>query len=266
MLWFVEPSIINGQTVPITVETNVKSEAEKKWKAVGGQTIELSLAIYGTPKDKIEIQADLFQIGSGKIAAPVKKDIPVVSDIDLTQNSQRRIVYLLELPDVEQASDFMIRYRSRISGEDKWQIAGSANIRAYPTDILKPVQLFAKNNLICLYGETKKLSAILKDKNISFEDRKDNFPKECKDRCLILAEFTDKDWFKLPKDLPSNQAAIVFYPNSKGLPRAVIKQAGNGTLLQVKMDLLDKLINDPEAQESFVEIFNSALEYFENTK
>jgi hypothetical protein len=90
---------------------------------------------------------------------------------------------------------------------------------------------------------------------------KDSFPKAETNPGLILAEYIDKDWFALPKELPSNQAVVVFYPPQDSLPRTMVKQAGKGILIEVKMSLLDELATNPEAQEFFGEIMDLALSH-----
>jgi hypothetical protein len=270
-LWFMLSVLIfpfcpsKGQDAPVAVRTvgigaTPKSSAEKAWKAFGGQTVDLSLIAYGNSKESVEIQADLFQIGSGKIAAPVKKDIPIASNMEFSQNNiQRKTTVSLQFPSVEQISDFYLRYRVRIGSEAKWQNAGSANIRLYPADLLKPIHAFAVKNLLCLYGENAILKSFLTDKEIRFEDRKDRFPKEENAPCLILAEYIDRGWFALPMDLPANQAVLVFYPSPLGLPKIIVKPAGKGILIEVKVSMLEDLASDPAAQENFLEIFNLAM-------
>jgi hypothetical protein len=258
------PPAIKGETDSITVETfglgkSSTSEAHRTWKAFGGQTLELSLRVWGGQKEKFEIQADLFLVGSGNIAAPINKDIPIPYSSDLARNLPQQIIFSLEIPAVERACDFIIRYRIRIAGDTQWRSAGYANIRAYPKDILKPIQVFAERNHIYLYGANEKLGAFLKDKQIKFEDMKDNFPTENQYPCLILAQYADKDWFKTPQNLKMNQAMIIFHSAPDGLPRIIARQAGRGILVDVKMELIDKFMHDPEAQELLVELFNLAL-------
>jgi hypothetical protein len=261
---FFSPCTARGQTGTVVMDSvrlgkAPKGDAKKTWKIFGEQTINVSLAISGNAKEGIEIQADLFQTGAGNITAPIKKDIPVVSDLDFSRREQYQIAFRLQLPIVERASDFYLRFRS--SSEKKWQTIGSVNMRLYPDDILKPIQAFAEKNRVYLYGDNAILKSLLKDKRIQFEDRKDSFPKEETTPCLILAEYSEKEWFRVPKELPSNQAVMVFYPPPNGLPRTIVKQSGKGILIEVKMSLLDELATDPEAQEYFVELMNLARVY-----
>jgi hypothetical protein len=265
-LFLFTPYTSGGQTGPVTMDTvrigkAPKADAKKIWKFFGGQTINVSLVVYGNPKERIDIQADLFQTASGNIAAPIKKDIPVASDLDFSRREQYQIAFLLQLPIVERASDFYLRCRFRSASEAQWQNIGSVNMRVYPDDILRPIQAFAEKSLIYLYGDNAILKSFLKDKGIRFEDRKDSFPIAESNPGLILAEYIDKDWFALPKELPSNQAVVVFYPPHDSLPRTMVKQAGKGILIEVKMSLLDELATNPEAQEFFGEIIDLALNH-----
>jgi hypothetical protein len=238
-----------------------KDDAKKIWKVIGGQTTQVSLVVSGSEKERIDIQADLFQTASGNIGATIKKDIPVASDLDFSRREQYQIAFLLQLPIVERASDFYLRCHFRSASEEKWQTLSSVNIRIYPDDLLRPVQAFAEKNLIYLYGEGSILKSFLKDKDIRFEDRNDSFPKAEINPGLILAEYIDKDWFAIPKELPSNQTVVVFYPPYDNLPRTIVKQAGKGILIEVKMSLLDELATNPEAQEFFGEIIDLALNH-----
>ncbi len=266
-LFLFTPYASGEQTGPVVLDTVAigkapTADAKKEWKVFGGQTIRVALVVYGNPKERIAIQADLFQTASGNFAAPIKKDIPVASDLNLSGSVPCPIAFFLQLPKVERAGDFYLRYSFRFASEAKWQKAGSVNMRIYPDDILKPVQAFAEKNRVYLYGEGFILKSILKDKNIRFEDMKDRFPKSEINPALILAEYIDKDWFALPKELPSNQAVVVFYPPADSLPRIMVKQAGHGILLEVKMSLLDELSTNPEAQELFGEIIDLALNHW----
>ena len=265
-LFLLIPCTSEGQTGPVVLDTvrigkAPKNEPKKIWKVFGGQTISVSLVVYGDPKERISIQADLFQTASGNFAAPVKKAIPIASDLDLSRSVQYPIAFLLQLPKVERASDFYLCYSYRLDSEEKWENAGSVNMRVYPDDILKPIQSFAEKNRIYLYGENSILRSFFKYKNIRFEDIKDSFPKPEINPGLILAEYIDEDWFALPKELPSDQAVVVFYPPTDRLPRIMVKQASHGILLEVKMDLLDELTTNPEAQELFEEIIDLALNH-----
>jgi hypothetical protein len=265
-LFLFTPSTSGEQAGTVVIDTvrigkAPKADEKKIWKVFGGQAFEVSLIVYGNSKERISIQADLFQTASGNLAAPVKKDIPVASDLDFSRSAQRQVVFPLLLPPVERVSDLHLRYRFRSSSEEKWQNIGSVNLRVYPDDILKPVQAFAEKNHIYLYGENAILKLFLKNKGIRFEDRKDRFPKEETSPCLVLAEYIDKDWFALPKELPSNQAVVVFYQPHDNLPRTIVKQAGKGILIEVKMSLLDELAMNPEAQEFFGEIIDLALNH-----
>lgn len=260
------PCASEGQTGPVVLDTvrigkAPKNEPKKIWKVFGGQTIDISLVVHGDLKERIAVQADLFQTASGNFAAPVKKDIPVASDLDLSRSVQYPVAFLLQLPKVERAGDFYLRYNFRLASAEKWQNAGSVNMRVYPDDILKPAQAFAEKNRIYLYGENSTLRSFLKDKNIRFEDRKDIFPKPETNPGLILAEYIDEDWFALPKELPSDQAVVVFYPPADSLPRIMVKQSGHGILIEVKMSLMDELAANPEAQELFEEIIDLALNH-----
>jgi hypothetical protein len=265
-LFLCAPYTSGGQIGPVVIDTvrigkSPNVDAKKIWKVFGGQPIEVSLVVYGNPKERIAIQADLVQTASGNIAAPIKKDIPIASALDFSQSIQRQIVFSLQLPPVERTSDLYLCYRFRPAFEEKWQTIGSVKMRVYPDDILRPVQAFAEKNRIYLYGDNAILKSFLKDKGIRFEDRKDKFPKEETNPCLILAEHIDKDWFKLPKELPSNQAVVVFHPLHTGLPGTIVKQSGKGILIEVKMSLLEELATDPEAQEYFGEIINLAFDH-----
>jgi hypothetical protein len=157
-LFLFTPCTSGEQTGPIVMDTvrigkAPKGDTKKIWKVFGGQTIHVSLVVYGNSRERIDIQADLFQTASGNLSVPIKKDIPVASDLDFSRSVQCPIAFSLQLPIVERASDFYLRYHFRSASEEKWQNAGSANIRIYPDDILKPVQAFAEKNRIYLYGE-----------------------------------------------------------------------------------------------------------------
>jgi hypothetical protein len=263
---FLSTPCMSGETGPVILDTVAidkapQGRAKKIWKVFGGQTINVFLVVYGNPKERIAVQADLFQTASGNLAAPVKKDIPVVSDLDLSQSMQYPIAFPLQLPKVERAGDYYLRYSCRLASEEKWLTADSVNMRIYPDDIVKPVQAFAEKNRVYFYGENLKLKSFFKSKNIRFEDTKDSFPKSEINPGLILAEYIDRDWFALPKELPSNQAVVVFYPPADSLPRVLVKQAGEGILIEVKMSLLNELATNPEAQELFGEIIDLALNH-----
>lgn len=263
-LLFLPVCLSHAETNSLVIETvgigkDLKLDAAKVHHVFGGQTVNFILSVYGPAGEKFEIKADLIQ-GATSIVAPIQKDIPVVSDLDFSRSVCQKVDFPVTMPAVERSSTFYLRYRFRSAGEKKWRNAGNVDIRVYPPDILKPVQEFAKKNTLYLYGENETLSRFFPAKEIKVEDMRDNFPKAEKQPCLIFAEYLDNDWFKLPKELPDNQVVIVFYPASKKLPKLIIKQLGKGTMIEVKMELLSRLMQDPEAQESFMEIFNNAVE------
>jgi hypothetical protein len=247
---------------PVFIQTTVSGEpgmAEgNAYDVFGGQKIILSLLIYGTRNHDVEIKAELLQDASG-ISKYVAKNIQVSSGLDFTEIASRIIDFPLEIPSVERRSAFRIRYYANAG--DRWLPAGFVRFNVYPNNFLEPIKTFSKKNAICLFGENQTLNKFFKSKEIKVDDWKDVFPTETEGPVLILSEFLDKEWYKIPKELQANQVMAVFYPQvTKGIPIILIKPAGRGVLMEVNLPVLENF-NNPKTQEMLVEIFEIAGDY-----
>jgi hypothetical protein len=237
-----------------------KIASVKELSVFGGKTVNLYVDVFGSTDKRIEIAVDLFQAGSGKIAVPVRSNNPMPLGPDLSRNPRRQISLPLELPEVDQVCIFYARCRLRFAGEDKWQNAGSTEIRVYPLDVLKPMRLFAEKNPVILLGENTGFRKFFKEAGIAFELRADSFLEDSKEPSLAFVDYMDKEGYKLPQYLPSNLAIIVFCQTAGRFPRTVIRPAGKGILIEIKTDWPDDLTKDPAAQEFLLELFSLALE------
>jgi hypothetical protein len=238
----------------IIVETRPAEKAAVT--CFGGQELKIQLDIYGTT-DKISILADLYQI-STSLVVPVSKDLPVAENINLSENIKRSIDFTVRIPDVEKTTKFLLKYKTE-NEQGQWTVVGSTIVTAYPNNILNPIRTYGERNLISILGESKTLRKFLDSQKVTFESLGDKIPSDGKPR-IILYERAENDWLKFPESLSVSQVLVVFYSPPSGIPRIFSKQFGGGALIEVKMGLMDKLDNKPEAQEIFLEIFKDAVE------
>lgn len=224
----------------------------------GGQSVSLPLNIYGAPKEMIELKARLFQLTS-RIAAPVGKDLEIFSNTDLSDNIRKAFKLPITLPSVKRESDFELRFLVRLGPDGHWKPAGSAKVRIYPRDLLKPIRAWAEKHDLRVRDSTGSLGNFLSARQIRFTKEpgqgtlNPTLPAATPGTLLIVPNRDRVDGIR-KWDRPG-LSVVVFNEGSGTIPKVVLKRGRHGVLLIIDMELLDALQADPRAQKIFLEIF-----------
>lgn len=260
---FINFSAFSQVIVKITGINGIK-EKEKIYSVFGGTTVKFNLIIFGKERDKeLILKADVFQI-SENLAVPVKKDIPIFCKYNFKEKPYYELEFPLKIPSIKGKTKFLIRFKEYIPEKKKWTIVGLAKICAYPADLLKSLKDFSQKYPVYILGESKNLKDFFDKENIKYEKIERLFYEKLNKPSIIFTEFEKDQFNKLPSKLFRNQVLIVFHPKEETkVPRIIIKNCGEGVLIDVKMPILEK-ISSPESQEVFVEILNITFEKFKN--
>jgi len=255
---FVNFSVFSQMIVKITGVNGIK-EKEKIYSVFGGSTVNFNLIIFGKERDEeLNLKADIFHV-SKNLAVPVKKDIPIPCEYNFKEKLYYELNFPVKIPSVKGKTKFLIRFKEYIPEKKKWAIVGFTKVYAYPTDLLKLLRDFSQKYPVYILRDSKILKDFFDREDIKYEKIEEIFYEKLDRPSIIFTEFKKNGFSKLPAKLSSNQVLVVFHSEEVKVPRIIIKNCGDGLLIDVKMPILEK-ISSPEYQEVFLEILNIILE------
>jgi len=248
-----------SQVIIKTAGINGIKEKEKIYSVFGGSTVNFNLIIFGKERDKeLNLKADIFHV-SKNLAVPVKKDIPIPCEYNFKEKLYYELNFPVKIPSVKGKTEFLIRFKEYIPEKKKWAIVGFTKVYAYPADLHKLLKDFSRKYSVYILGDSKILKDFFDREDIKYEKIKGLFYEKLNKISIIFTEFKENGSNKLPAKLSSNQVLIIFHSKEMNIPRIIIKNCGDGCLIDVKMPILEK-ISSPEYQEVFLEILNIIFE------
>lgn len=162
----------------------------------------------------------------------------------------------VDLPRVSRETIFELVVESRAAAGGEWRPARAIALRAYPKDLLGPIRTMAGKRRIRVVEDRgqPRLAAFLSRVDIGFESPGAT-PRPGADPAITLyaGEAAQVD----PSEHQEPGAAIYFTERDSGLPHIVVErnESGGSATVMVAMSLLDRLETDPEAQQTFLKIF-----------
>ena len=257
----------NGPAVEVTpLATANGDHTDERAHVFGGRPVEIPLRVFAAAGQRIDVRGRLYQV-SAELAAPIGDSIPIVDGARLTDSARLETNAALDLPVVEHVVEFDLRFFARVQPDDTWRAVGHRRLTVYPTGLLDPVRTMASWRAITLLDKTGKLAAFLQGEEIYFADA-DTLGLES-------GAGSDDDANDLVLCVPGEQAEagrsriedaairrlsgkarcmVVFHECANGLPRVIASRRDGRLRVDVKMQLLDRLANDPSAQLTFLEI------------
>ena len=228
----------------------------------GGQELKVDLAVESKGGDPVEIQADLYQKAQS-LLAPVQKNIAVGKTPRFEDSEAVRplISWTLTPPEVKREAEMIARLRIK-TATGEWTPAGQIIMKVYPPGFAKePLDAFAKQRGLHLFGECKRLRDFLKELKVEFDDAGADLvslPANPDDKCVYLGEATPRelaDWLAAQPSWRGKM--VVFCPGSQLLPGVFVTAQGGLRIVKVTLPLLDTLSTDPSSQKTLLEILNN---------
>ncbi len=168
----------------------------------------------------------------------------------------------LELPTVQRESDFQLSFQAQTASQDLWSEAGVVHIRVYPKDLLAPLKTWSRRVQLRLDDSEGILEGFLAAQDVVFVDSKAQMEKrEGVPIVTMIVKHTHK--VSLPRrPLAPHHSIIVFNEQVENLAKVVVRPFGQGQLIQVDLQIIQQLSEDPRAQKQFLEIIQLAHQAF----
>ncbi len=209
-------------------------------------------------------EAELFA-SSYRLAAPLDRKVTIEAEPVPDEQPRRHARLRFKVPDVEKAADLILVPRVRLNDSNEWSRLLPIRIRVHPGDLLDAVRVYSRDEPLVVGGDSTRLEALLKREDISFRTARRTPSGNYIDKGLILFEAPPRhDPAGLP--VPSNEQLFLFFLDDfSGMPRTVLRPDGEGTVMEIKLPILERLEEDPLAQETFIEIIEMARGHLDRT-
>lgn len=223
----------------------------------GGQSIPLSVVVYGAPNARSSLKGRLFQVTQA-LAVPLGGDINIASDIEFSSGIRREIKFGLAVPIVKRETDFELPVFVRFRSDGPWRKTGSLRLRVYPADLLRPLRDWTDRQPLRLRDATGKLEAFLKTQGIEYLDLNTRSLQHSNDPGVTLVAGGEDGLALAKREADRGEVVVAFRERVVTIPRVEAKPSGNGSLVTVELEMLDSLPTHPNVQKAFLEIIEMA--------
>ncbi len=256
-------SLSSGLAQETNVAVNLRDsfyqpqESEPVVHYFGGQEITLPLAVQTSSREQIHLKANLRQVTFSLTAE--HNVIPEISPpLDQEDGARADREVKLELPTVQRETDFQLSFQAQTASQDVWSQAGIFHIRVYPKDLLAPLKTWSQKVQLRLEDREGILEDFLAAQDVVFVDSKAQMEKrEGVPIVTMIVKTTRKVSLPRPPLAPHN-SIIVFNEQVTNIPKVVVTPFGTGQLIQVDLQIIKQLLEDPRAQKQFLEIIQLA--------
>ena len=232
-------------------------ESEPAVHSFGGQEIKLPIAVQTSSREQINLKAKLTQVTFSLTAQ--HNIVPEIS-LPLEQENRARAdrEVTLELPTVQRETDFQLSFQAQTESQDLWSEAGIVQIRVYPKDLLAPLKTWSRKVQLRLDDREGILEYLLATQEVAFVDARAQMEKLGGVPIVtMIVKNTQK--VSLPRrPLAPHNSIIVFNEQVENVPKVVVTPFGTGRLIQVDLQIINRLLEDPRAQKQFLEIIQLA--------
>ena len=232
-------------------------EAEPVVHSFGGQEMTLPLAIQTSSREQIHLRATLTQVTFSLAAEHnVVPEISPPLEQEDRPRADREVKF--ELPTVQRETDFQLSFQAQTASQDLWSEAGVVHLRVYPKDLLAPLKTWSQRVQLRLEDSEGILEGFLEAQNIAFVDSKAQMEKR-EGVSVVTIIIKNRHKVSLPRrPLVPHHSIIVFNEQVENLAKVVVTPFGQGQLIQVDLQIIQRLSEDPRAQKQFLEIIQLA--------
>ena len=232
-------------------------ESEPVVHSFGGQEIKLPIEVQTSSREQINLKAKLTQVTFSLTAQ--HNIVPEIS-LPLEQENRARAdrEVKLELPTVQRETDFQLSFQAQTESQDLWSEAGIVQIRVYPKDLLAPLKKWSRKVQLRLDDREGILEYLLATQEVAFVDSRAQMGK-LEGVPVVTMIVKNKQKVSLPRrPLDPHNSIIVFNEQVENVPKVVVTPFGTGRLIQVDLQIIKRLSEDPRAQKQFLEIIQLA--------
>jgi hypothetical protein len=178
--------------------------------------------------------------------------------VDFSAGFRRELSVDVMVPTVDRESRFELAVFLRAPPSGEWRPVGTVLLRAYPTDLLKPLKRWTERQPLRIGDPSGKLERFLAAQGIAFLDlNARSLEKGDGPVVTVLVDGTD-DFARAKARARRGEAVVVLRERVGAFPRIERMRWGAGSLLLVELALLDRLAGDPQAQTLFLDVIGSA--------
>jgi hypothetical protein len=224
----------------------VRHHPDEPRRFFGGRAVSVPLTVHAPDREGLAIRAQLVQVTT-RLAMPAGDEIDVSLPAPGAAGPSVELDLPLVLPAVERETDFELRFRFSAS-RDREQPAGRIALKVYPGDLLAPVRAWARSRPIRVEDEHGQVRAFLRDQRIPIAAA--SGPRGI--TIYAGARALEKHVRNPPRE---GEAAVLFLERESETTTLVVDRAGQGTIVELEMRLIDRLSTDPLAQKILLDVF-----------
>jgi hypothetical protein len=248
-----------GQSSAVLAEIGARPAASPSFQHVfGGRPVSVPVVLHGMPGARAEVRARLVQVAAG-LAAPAGEPVGVAAGaVDFSAGLRRELSVDVMVPTVDRESRFELAVFLRAPPSGEWRPVGTVLLRAYPTDLLKPLKRWTERQPLRIGDPSGKLESFLVAQGIAVLDvNARSLEKGDGPVVTVLVDGTD-DLARATARARRGEAVVVLRERTGAFPRIERMHWGAGSLVLVELPLLDRLALDPQAQNLFMDVVRSA--------
>ena len=248
-----------GQSSAVLAEIGARPAASPSFQHVfGGRPVSVPVVLHGMPGARAEVRARLVQVAAG-LAAPAGEPVGVAAGaVDFSAGLRRELSVDVMVPTVDRESRFELAVFLRAPPSGEWRPVGTVLLRAYPTDLLKPLKRWTERQPLRIGDPSGKLESLLVAQGIAVLDvNARSLEKGDGPVVTVLVDGTD-DLARATARARRGEAVVVLRERTGAFPRIERMRWGAGSLVLVELPLLDRLALDPQAQNLFMDVVRSA--------
>lgn len=248
-----------GQSSAVLAEIGARPAASPSFQHVfGGRPVSVPVVLHGMPGARAEVRARLVQVAAG-LAAPAGEPVDIAAGaVDFSAGLRRELSVDVMVPTVDRESRFELAVFLRAPPSGEWRPVGTVLLRAYPTDLLKPLKRWTERQPLRIGDPSGKLESLLVAQGIAVLDvNAQSLEKGDGPVVTVLVDGTD-DLARATARARRGEAVVVLRERTGAFPRIERMRWGAGSLVLVELPLLDRLALDPQAQNLFMDVVRSA--------
>jgi hypothetical protein len=224
-----------------------------------GSPAELTLAVEAPVGASVDLEADVAQVAGG-IAATLESGVGISKELRFADRTRQVIRASVPLPAMR-GGQLLVRFTAREGTSRK--VVGQTSLFIYPDDGMKNLRVFfaaleeRQSLRLGVFGASPRLREFLRAQKIPFEDCGGEVPERFEKTLVYAGEGKAEiaDRFAANPD----SKAVLFLADAALIPGVYRTVRAGGFLTKVTLPLPGLLSADPQAQQTFAEIFYQAL-------
>ncbi len=233
-------------------------EPQPEYHYFGGQEVYVPIIINSAGKEGFQLKAEVEQIGFS-LKAPYDIKPEIVSSSDTIVNNSRlpnSKLTFFKLPNVKREVVFELSFSMSKKGKDDWKHIKHIKLHVYPRELLKPLQVWSKNVQLRLCDQEGVLVKIFEENEIDFVDYRAATQKVQTQQIITIVVGASAKHFLEGRRGHPYETVILLREKIDTVPNVLVQPYKTGTLIDVHLELINHLTNDPQYQKMLIEIIS----------